>query len=62
MAVINDAIRCLEEKLILGENGPCTNKYVILSEDEHRMVLNILKNSAKRRRVPNESSRETATL
>jgi len=59
---VKDALKCLNEKHILGEYGPCTRPFVILDVDEYHMIIDALKTESKRRRVPRESSRETQTV
>jgi hypothetical protein len=56
---LKDALECIEHKHVLGEYGPCTRPFVVLDIDEYNLLLDELKRATRRRRVPNESTRET---
>lgn len=55
--VDKELLKCLKEKLILGEFGAFTRPYVILDVDEYLAVIEHLQKQEKRRRVPSETVR-----
>lgn len=58
-------IQLLRDKVIIGENGPISRRYVILFEEEYNAVIDALEAAKPKRRgrppksetIPHESSR-----
>jgi hypothetical protein len=56
---LDDLIRTLEEKLVLGEYGAFTRPYIVLDVDEYQDILKALKakQRGRSRKVPHEQIR-----
>jgi len=56
---LDDLVRTLEEKLVLGEYGAFTRPYVVLDVDEYQEIIKALKakQRGRPRKVPHEQIR-----
>jgi hypothetical protein len=56
---LDELIRTLEEKLVLGEYGAFTRPYIVLDVDEYQDILKALKakQRGRQRKVPHEQIR-----